>query len=194
MNTSRSRVLVLHQSDVTDPVSPGIVALKGFTDWLRLGGIEANVDIYHVADPPSCWARWVENEAASSDFIIAIVSKALFEISKLDDPKARTIYSVILAHDRKQLLPVFLNQEIDTSLLHPSLKGLDRYRVVMSMNEGKLEWVLDDSASVLFARLTKQSDAFAPEPVRNVFASSPEKCKYTYVKLIVHLIKLILCS
>ncbi len=53
--------------------------VKSFTDLLREGGIDADLDLFHQSDTSIDWTRWGPNKVRTSDFVIVAISRAWSE-------------------------------------------------------------------------------------------------------------------
>jgi hypothetical protein len=53
--------------------------VKAFTNLLRAGGIDADLDLFHLSDTSIDWTRWGPNKVRTSDFVIVAISRAWAE-------------------------------------------------------------------------------------------------------------------
>lgn len=152
------RVFVCHLSTDEDTVD-----VHRFTNYLRLQGIEADVDIYHYDNPPPNWAAWRDSTIAESDFVVLVLSRNLYDIvtSRHSSDQALQNCVISLGRDKaEQLLPVYLNRPVDESLVPLCLKGGSLYPI--TLNTAGI--VSDRHFTAMYAKMTKQR-IFDPPPI-----------------------------
>lgn len=54
-------------------------AVKAFAEVLREGGVDAELDLFHLSDTSIDWTRWGQNKVRTSDFVIVAISRAWAE-------------------------------------------------------------------------------------------------------------------